>query len=388
MCFKSNLLQGIGVFLLASMPFIVSCEQNNQETPQDQKTPQLVLQQESYSISGDGGTLTIPYSIINAVEGTEVEVRYTAEWIEGVEVDASNILFSIAANQEYTPRSTEARISYEGATDSHIITITQEGIELSYFDIEVSNIVYNSFSVKATPEDDQQLYIINTISTDYFRMSGAEINDDFIHKEMENFASLAKQNQITLEEFLWNNKLAAMGTASRTFSGIAPLSQYAVYCYGIELNGEDYTISVPIHHTIVDIPMPDFVSAVFNARTTVSGTTVNIEAQCSVWNGHFYIQIAPETSIVFVEPGNEVPQSTIKRMSDSFYATARNAIRMGSTAESFLRTQCYQSSCNIPVSGLEPNTRYMAIFFAVRSDNGAIPVMCSEPTLAYFSTDK
>lgn len=103
-------------------------------------------------------------------------------------------------------------------------------------------------------------------------------------------------------------------------------------------------------------------------------------------NSYYYIQIAPENSLVYIEQGNELTTNHFKRMSDSFHALASGAMRKGTTAESFLRTYCYTGSQNLTVDNLNSGTRYMAIIFGVRSDDGAIPVICTEPTLAYFTT--
>ena len=374
--------------LLTSL-FIVSCGSDNDEpaTPPVANPSEIVVTPTEYSIASEGGALSINYTIINATEGTTLQVQSEAGWVVVESVTETSIELSIAANELYEARNTSLRLTYEGAKESLYITLTQHGKALDNFAIEISNLRYNGFTMSVTPKDEEMLYVINTISTEYFRMSGIKDGATFIAKEMDNLQEIAKNNKMTLEEILWHNKLAGLGATARTYSGMAPLSQYVAYCYGVEIGDDDnYTVTTPIHHEVVDIPMPTLQKANFVTKLEPMTESVRMEITPSDWNSYYYIQIAPENSLVYIEQGDELTTNHFKRMSDSFHALASGAMRKGTTAESFLRTYCYTGSQNLTVDNLDSGTRYMAIIFGVRSDDGAIPAICTEPTLAYFTT--
>lgn len=369
--------------------FVASCGSDNDEpqTPVVTDPSEIVVTPTEYSIAAEGGALSIDYTILNGTEGTTLKVQSEAEWVEVASITASSIELTVAANDLYESRSTTLRLTYEGAKESLNITLTQHGKALDSFAIEISDLRYNGFTMSVTPKDEEMLYVISTISTEYFRMSGIKDAETFISKEMENFKELAKSNKMSLEELLWHNKLAGLGSTARTYSGMAPLSQYVAYCYGVEIDDDDsYIVTTPIHHEVVNIPMPTLDKASFVAKFEPGAESVRMEVIPTDWNSYYYIQMAPETSLVYIEQGEELNESRFKRMSDSFHALASGIMRKGSTAENFLRSYCYTGSQNLTIDGLKSNTRYMAIIFAVRSDDGAIPVICSEPTLAYFTT--
>ena len=192
--------------LLTSL-FIVSCGSDNDDpaTPPVTNSSEIVVTPTEYSIASEGGALSINYTIINATEGTTLQVQSEAEWVEVESVTDTSIELSIAANELYEARNTSLRLTYEGAKESLYLTLTQQGKALDNFAIEISNLRYNGFTMSVTPKDEEMLYVISTISTEYFRMSGIKDGATFIAKEMDNFQEIAKNNDMTLEELLWHN---------------------------------------------------------------------------------------------------------------------------------------------------------------------------------------
>lgn len=129
--------------------------------------------------------------------------------------------------------------------------------------------------------------------------------------------------------------------------------------------------------------MPSMYDVSFNVSSQVSGTMAIINIEPKGWDGYYHVQIAPDDSLYFIEPGESPSEGWIRNVASTIYDKARQTIASGSTVDQFLRATCYQGPKQIHVP-LETGKRYMVIVFAVESENGSIPVMRSIPTFKYL----
>ena len=370
--------------LLLSLPVMVSCESVEPIDPSN--PPVLEIERSSVSIGGAGGKCSLYYTVENGRNGVYPTYKCDVDWIVDVTFVGNLLNFTVEPSDTPDVRYGRLTISYEGAVSTRSIIVEQSEMEYTMFTIEVDNVVYNSCTVTYTPVDDNMLYIANIIDIQYFTSSGVSTAEAFIAAEMQNYIAVANSYGRTLEELIPAANLGGKGTIVRTYGSMQPGGKYVVYCYGIEVSGDNYTVTAPIHYEIVTLPMPTMYDVDFSASISYNTSYMaTIAVTPNNWDGYYYIQIAPESSLYYVEQGKAPEDYAIKAMSTAFYKNARTYMAQGETAERYLNTMCYRGSHQISVQ-LEKGTRYMVIVFAVESEDGAVPVMRSLPDLFYCST--
>lgn len=371
------LLSAIALLLL-----VVSCDNESLSS----NPPVLKLEKSNIKVSGSGGRNIIGYTVENGVRGRKPVAQSDVEWIYDIVVTDSHIDFMVGESDVNEERYGRIIISYEGMEYNSSINVTQDKMPLNSFAITIEDVTFNSCSVTYTPADNEILYIASVIDKEYFSSSGISTEEAFLDAELGYYISVAESYGRTLEELIPAANLGGKGELKRTYSDMQPGATYVVYCYGIEVNGNDYHLITPIHYDLLKLPMPDMYEVDFDASIAVNGSYVaTISMSPKNWNGYYYVQIAPESSLYYVEEGNAPADYIVRGMGNSFYNQARSYMSKGESADKFLKSICYSGSRQITVQ-LEGGQRYMLILFAVESTDGSIPVMRSMPEFFYFET--
>jgi hypothetical protein len=226
----------------------------------------------------------------------------------------------------------------------------------------------------------------NIIDAEYFKQTGTTDMKVFIEAEMANYRSIAERNQMTLEELMdrVSPQLIYSGDAERSFAGMKHGSQYVVYSYGITFNGNEYTLTTPMHQTMIELPMPNMIENVsFTITSQVNNNMATISITPHNWDGYYSVQLAANNTLYYIEPGSTQTEGLVRNLASYFYDNARKTIANGATVEQYLKSTCYKGTQQININ-LDPNKRYMIYVFAVASDNGSIPVMRSTPSYIYL----
>jgi hypothetical protein len=190
---------------------------------------------------------------------------------------------------------------------------------------------------------------------------------------------------MTLEELMGRvtPQLIYRGDAVRSFENMKHGSKYVAYSYGVTFNGNDYTVTVPMHQTIIDTPMPDMYNVTFSISSQMSGTMASISIDTKGWAGYYNVMIAADDTVYYIEPGDNATDSFVRSLASKFYDQAQKAVAGGHTVEQFLNSTCHKGNKQIMVQ-LESEKRYMVIVFAVDVEQGSLPVMRSMPVFAYI----
>ncbi len=345
----------------------------------------LKLDTYTLNIDGGGGDIPLYYVLSNPVKGGKFEVVSTEKWVSLKEVTKTTIVLRIEASNISEERFAMVTIKYPNLDTPAKVTILQDRQKLNKFSFEISDVTYKSCTVKYKPLDKNHPYMANIIDAEYFKQSGVSNGALFVETEMSNYRALAERNNMTLEELMGrvSPQLIYVGDAERQFVGMQPGATYVVYSYGITFSGNSYELTTPVHSTIVEIPMPEMYDAKFNINCNMSGTTASITIDPTNWTGYYSVQIAPDDSLYYIEPGSQMTDGAIKSLATKFYISARNAMKGGASAEQYLRANCYTGFRTLDVQ-LQTNKRYMIIVFAVESKDGEVPVMRSMPSILYI----
>lgn len=370
----------LGIALVATL--LVGC-QNDGIDPNN--PPVLQLDTYELNIDGNGGNIPLFYGVKNPVKRAQPEVISSVDWVSLKEITSSTIVLHIKASNINEERFTSIAIKYPGMEKPVRVSILQDKQVLNMFHFEVTDITYHSCSVKYIPTDKNVPYMANIIDSEYFKQTGTTDLNLFIEAEMSNYRTIAERNQMTLEELMGrvSPQLIYTGDAERSFTGMKHGSKYVVYSYGITFKGNEYTVTMPMHQTIVDIPMPNMYDVKFAISSHLSGNMASINITPSNWDGYYNVQIAPDDSLYYIPQGENPTDGLMRSLASYFYDNARKAIASGSTVERYLSSTCYKGAKQINMT-LDANKKYMVYVFAVESENGGVPVMRSVPSYAYL----
>lgn len=370
--------------MLICSAFALGCESGVEESTGG--VPVVVLDRYELNVDGNGGDMPIYYGVENPIKGERPVATTTADWITPLQTEATKIVLRVAANSDPEPREAIVTVTYKNIERPIRIFITQDKAVLDEFHFEVLNVTYKSCTVRYTPADETIQYMANIIDREYFNYSGVSTEEAFIQAEMANYLSVAKQYEMTLEELMQNlsPQLVYTGEAVRQFDGMQHGGKYLIYSYGVTFSGNSYDITTPIHYTLVELPMPTMYDVKFNLHTTVQSTgTATLAVSPKGWDGYYNVQVAPDDSLYYVPPGESPSEFVIRALANAFYNSARSYMAQGNNASKFLHSHCYQGEKRLDLQ-LEPGKRYMIIVFAVESEDGAIPVMRSMPTIDHI----
>ena len=360
---------------------MVGCE----EQIDTNNPPTMELDIYQLNVTGEGGDIPVFYTVTNAIKGEMPEAKANVDWIVPIEITSYSIMLRIAESDSSEERTGFVTISYRGMEKPVRVYVTQDKQPLNAFKFSVSDITYKSCKVRYSPRDQKRPYMANIIDTEYFKQTGITDGAVFVANEMESYLALAQRHNMTLEELMQNvsPQLIYSGDATREFTGMQPGATYTIYSYGVEFHGNSYTMTTPLHTSIVDIPLPTMYDVNFNVTATLSGGNATISVTPENWDGYYAIQIAPEDNLLYIKPGESLNEYAIKSISSNFYTNARNAMKSGYTAEQYLKANCYSGYKSINMQ-LASGKKYMIIVFAVESKDGEVPVMRSMPVINYL----
>ena len=360
---------------------MVGCE----EQIDTNNPPTMELDIYNLNVTGEGGDIPVFYTVTNAIKGEKPEAKSNVEWITPIEINSYQIMLRIAESDSSEERTGFVTISYRGMEKPVRVYVTQDKQPLNAFKFSVTDITYKSCKVHYSPRDPKRPYMANIIDTEYFKQTGITDGAVFVANEMESYLALAQRHNMTLEELMQNvsPQLIYSGEATREFTGMQPGATYTIYSYGIEFHGHSYTMTTPLHTSIIDIPMPSMYDVGFNVNATMSSGNATISVTPDNWDGYYAIQIAPEDNLLYIPPGENLNEYAIKSIASNFYTNARNAMKSGYTAEQYLKANCYSGYRSINMQ-LTPGKKYMVIVFAVESKDGEVPVMRSMPVINYL----
>ena len=368
--------------LVALASLFVSCELVAVDSD---NPPTMELDIYQLNVTGEGGDIPVYYAVTNPIKGEKPEAKANVDWITPIEIDSYKIMLRIAESDVSEERTGFVTISYKGMDKPLRVYVTQDKQPLNDFKFSVSDVTYKSCKVKYMPRDNKRPYMANIIDTEYFKQTGITDGAVFVANEMDSYLALAMRHNMTLEELMQNvsPQLIYSGEAEREFVGMQPGATYTIYSYGVEFHGNSYTMTTPLHTTIIDIPMPTMYDVGFNVQATLSNGTATISVTPENWNGYYAIQIAPEDNLLFIPPGESLNEYAIKSIASNFYTNARNAMKSGYSAEQYLKANCYSGYKSINMQ-LSSGKKYMIIVFAVESKDGEVPVLRSMPVIKYL----
>ncbi|MBQ2142718.1 MAG: hypothetical protein II204_06150, partial [Alistipes sp.] len=157
---------------------------------------------------------------------------------------------------------------------------------------------------------------------------------------------------------------------------------YVVYCYGVNVEGENYEATTEVYYEVITTTAPKLQDIDFDIKANIVGNSVAITITPNDYNGLYYSYIVPDTNNYYLPEGAPFNADYLAHYRNTTWATFNELINnQGIAAEQF----CHSGEVTIN-DRLNPNANYMVICFAVSEDQ--TPILCSEPSVAYFATQE
>ena len=229
---------------------VVACADDAPSTGNETKKPIIKFQTENVAIDYDGSAVLVDYTVENPVKGEKVAINNSAEWLMVEVVDDAQIKFTATENSSDAERVADVVVSYKGA-ESVTLKATQARDVLAGepIAIEFVSADHVSITVNIATADPELMWIPMITYKEYFDEYTSD--DEISNSDLEYFEYLADMWDYTLADFI--SEMAGVGSETGiVIDDLDPSTEYVVYTYGINLEGERTTDVVSLAVTTAE----------------------------------------------------------------------------------------------------------------------------------------
>ena len=332
-----------------------------------------------------GGEFEVRYSLSEYVGGVMPVATTDVEWI--VDVDNSKrgvIRFRVLPNFDAEAREAALYLKYINTSARPKLLVRQAGCSGDKLTMRVANIDYSECTVELSASDKTMPYIVMMAEKNYFLDSNISTADELVYSDSTLFSSYAVDS--TLEEYMLNSGFMLMGDKSKRWQDLSPAKEYVVYAYGIYVSGDEYERITPIYHLVIDKRMPERIEQSFDVNIEAEGPEVKFNVKPESWAGYYCVQIVEDSEAGYVEQGLEFTPKAEEQVAESFFYVADHLYYFEEkSSEEVMQQLGYRGEATFSKT-LNANHRYMAIIYAIASDEGRVPMVVSRPQVEYFTT--
>ena len=258
-----------------------------------------------------------------------------------------------------------------------------EPVKPKPFAFENKQIKHTELSLDIAPEDKELEYVVLFAEKKHFIANGIDTREELLADDLAMLRQYADYYGITIREFLEGMKWITKGDKEGyKVTNLYPATEYVVYCYGVNVEGENYEATTEIYYEVITTTAPKLQDIDFDIKANIVGNSVAITITPNDYNGLYYSYIVPDTNNYYLPEGAPFNADYLAHYRNTTWATFNELINnQGIAAEQF----CHSGEVTIN-DRLNPNANYMVICFAVSEDQ--TPILCSEPSIAYFATQE
>lgn len=258
-----------------------------------------------------------------------------------------------------------------------------EPVKPKPFAFENKQIKHTELSLDIAPEDKELEYVVLFAEKKHFIANGIDTREELLADDLAMLRQYADYYGITIREFLEGMKWITKGDKEGyKVTNLYPATEYVVYCYGVNVEGENYEATTEVYYEVITTTAPKLQDIDFDIKANIVGNSVAITITPNDYNGLYYSYIVPDTNNYYLPEGAPFNADYLAHYRNTTWATFNELINnQGIAAEQF----CHSGVVTIN-DRLNPNANYMVICFAVSEDQ--TPILCSEPSIAYFATQE
>ena len=258
-----------------------------------------------------------------------------------------------------------------------------EPVKPKPFAFENKQIKHTELSLDIAPEDKELEYVVLFAEKKHFIANGIDTREELLADDLAMLRQYADYYGITIREFLEGMKWITKGDKEGyKVTNLYPATEYVVYCYGVSVEGENYEATTEVYYEVITTTAPKLQDIDFDIEANIVGNIVAVTITPNDYNGLYYSYIVPDTNNYYLPEGAPFNADYLAHYRNTTWATFNELINnQGIAAEQF----CHSGEVTIN-DRLNPNANYMVICFAVSEDQ--TPILCSEPSIAYFATQE
>ena len=365
--------------LLTIFTLLVSC------TESEESNSKFSVNTTNLEVAAIGGYFEVSYSIADANGINPVAVT-EAEWIVDVDNSKQGVIgFRVLPNDSSEPREAVVTLRHISTSETPQCVIKQAtGVE-SYLKFELTKLDYSECEVRITPISDQMLYVVTMAEKSYLTGMNITNVDELVAADLIQYNSYVG-GEGSLEDYLTKSKLAARGVQTRVWQDLSPAKEYVVYGYGIYLRGDEYQCVTPVVYTLIDKRLPERAEVEFDVDIVAQGPEVSFSVEPKAWEGYYVVQIVEDSEAGYIEQGMAFSERAEEQVAEAFFYVADHLYYYEErSAEEVMQQLGYKDRAEFHKT-LNANHRYMALVYAVASEDGNVPMVVSKPQVEYFST--
>ncbi len=229
--------------LMAAVVAMTACTQPEEpEGPKDEPTPEeptpevkapvVTLSQSAVELNAAGNAVSISYTIDNPIEGEHISATSEASWLSVDSATVGTLTLSATKNTATEARTTTLTISYKNA-ESVSLNVSQKRAEGLTFELNFSDVAYDSFILQIIPSESNKSFYIGTLERSVYEQF--ESADALFRSEMERVREMADNAWLSFSEMLAS--LTYKGEKWQAFNQLRPETEYVAFAVGITSSG-------------------------------------------------------------------------------------------------------------------------------------------------------
>lgn len=220
-------------------------------------TPAVVL--------AEGGPVSIAFQVKNPVEGKRLTAKTDDAWVKDLTAGDAVVTARLEKNPLVEPRTAEVTLSYEGAEAVKVSVVQEAYIP---FLIQVDDLTMSDVKITVCPEE-TGMYIAAVDFAEGFDAAAIAAANKAI------FTEHAAADEKTLADFIAG--YAYTGEKSFHPSRLSPATDYVVYTYGIDAEGNATTPVIVEPFTSLPVgPGPKVDCTIVITKDNLTSSTVNV----------------------------------------------------------------------------------------------------------------
>lgn len=239
---------------------------------------------------------------------------------------------------------------------------------------------HRELRVNIIPQDKEQEYVVFLSEKKHFLANQIDTREELLEDDYIYFTQLAEYYEMGVYDFLttvgWVVEGDKIGYGA---VNLYPDTEYVVYCYGVEFNGDFYEATTEICYTEISTTSPEMVAADYTIDVDVAGNLATISIDPKEYEGYYYSFVVPETDSYYLYADMAFGDDYLEYYRNTLLDTFDEARNEGSAPSSL----CHKGKVEFS-ERLEPNKEYVLLVFTLSDDK--TPIIKSLPAVKYFTT--
>ena len=152
---------------------------------------------------------------------------------------------------------------------------THENKEFAFENVMIKD---TQLRLDITPVDKAMEYVVFLAEVKHFQMNNIDTREELIEDDFGYVMGLAKQYDMPVRDFLEAVGWLVKGDVKEYGAvNLYPNTEYVVYCYGVNIDGESYEATTPVNYVVVKTTTPELIDVKFDVTTKVEGNSIETD---------------------------------------------------------------------------------------------------------------